>query len=76
MPLTKNHKHLSAYALAMSFNQDQVPKRVRFADNPEVHTYTPDTSPGSASSSELRTPSDNGYASPPPSEPTVPRSNG
>ncbi|PIL23048.1 hypothetical protein GSI_14355 [Ganoderma sinense ZZ0214-1] len=44
----------------MSFDQDQVPKRVRFVDDPEVHSYTPDTSPGSASSDELRTPSDNG----------------
>ena len=46
----------------MNINKDQGPKRVRFVDDPEVHAYTPDTSQGSASSDELRTPSDSGYA--------------
>ena len=67
LPRTTNI--LSAYASATNFNlkQDHGRKHVHFADNLEVHAYSPGTILSSASS-KLRTPSDNRYASLPPFE--------
>ena len=67
LPRTTNI--LSAYASATNFNLKQSYGRehVHFADNPKVHAYSPDTTLSSACPN-LRTSSDNAYASlPPPS---------